>query len=73
MLRDLGLCNNLSAGLYHVAPGFGFFTISVDLTEEALGCVDSIITLVFQVSYFFARQVFEIGSYILYQIINVIG
>ncbi|KAK7590251.1 hypothetical protein V9T40_001864 [Parthenolecanium corni] len=48
VLRDLGLCNNLSAGLYHVAPGFGFFTISVDLTEEALGCVDGIITLVFQ-------------------------
>lgn len=59
MLRELGLCNKLSAGLHHVAPGFGFFTISVDLTEEALGCVDSIISLVFQVSDCLARQVFQ--------------
>lgn len=70
MLRDLGLCNNLSAGLYHVAPGFGFFTISVDLTEEALGCVDGIITLVFQVSYFFCQTTWSLTVLPLFLIFN---
>ena len=49
VLRERGLCNNLSAGLSHSAPGFGFFVVSVDLTEEAMNCIDDIITLVFQV------------------------
>lgn len=50
VLREKGLCNNLSAGLSYVAPGFGFFVITVDLTEEAMNRIDEIITLIFQVN-----------------------
>lgn len=49
VLRERSLCNNLSAGLSFAAPGFGFFVITVDLTEEAMNRIDEIITLVFQV------------------------
>ncbi|XKL64356.1 hypothetical protein PGB90_004442 [Kerria lacca] len=48
VLRERSLCNNLSAGLFQIAPGFGFFNISVDLTEEAVNRIDEIITLLFQ-------------------------
>lgn len=49
VLRDKSLCNSLSAGLSFTAPGFGFFTVSADLTEEAMDKIDEIITLLFQV------------------------
>ncbi|XP_065207037.1 insulin-degrading enzyme [Planococcus citri] len=48
ILRERSLCNSLSAGLSYTAPGFGFFTINADLTEEAMDKIDDIITLVFQ-------------------------
>ncbi len=51
VLREKGLCNSLTAGLSHTAPGFGFFTVTVDMTEKAMDCVDEIITLLFQVGF----------------------
>lgn len=46
-LKARGLCSSLSA-YYDCVDGFGFFHISVDLTEDALNRLDEIPQLVFQ-------------------------
>jgi len=47
-LRTRGWCNNLVGGVRHGSKGFSFFGINVDLTEEGMNHVDSIVKLVFQ-------------------------
>lgn len=49
-LKARGWSNNLIAGNRPASRGFGFFGISVDLTEEGLKHIDDIIELIFQVS-----------------------
>lgn len=47
-LKERGWSNNLVAGNRPAPRGFGFFGISVDLTEEGMNHVEEIIKLVFQ-------------------------
>lgn len=47
-LKLRGWCNNLVGGQRSGANGFMFFGINMDLTEEGLGHVDDIITLMYQ-------------------------
>lgn len=47
-LRKRGWCNSLVGGAGGSVKGFGFFDITVDLTEEGFDHVDDIITLIFQ-------------------------
>lgn len=47
-LKQRGWCNNLVGGASSSAKGFGFFEITVDLTEEGIDHVDEIIKLIFQ-------------------------
>jgi insulysin len=47
-LKSLGWCSFLSGYYTRGAEGFGFFKISVDLTEEGILKIDEIIMLVFQ-------------------------
>lgn len=48
VLKAKGWCNSLMGGARRGPRGFGFFVISVDLTEEGINYVDDIVTLVFQ-------------------------
>lgn len=47
-LKSRGWCNNLVGGASSSAKGFGFFEISVDLTEVGFDHIDDIIKLIFQ-------------------------
>lgn len=47
-LKTRGWCNNLVGGASSSAKGFGFFEITVDLTEEGFEHIDEIIKLIFQ-------------------------
>ncbi|XP_055383724.1 insulin-degrading enzyme-like isoform X1 [Condylostylus longicornis] len=47
-LKKQGWCNDLTAGHSNISRGFGFFEISVDLTEEGFNNVDQIVHLIFQ-------------------------
>lgn len=47
-LKTRGWCNNLVGGASSSAKGFGFFEITVDLTEVGFEHVDEIIKLIFQ-------------------------
>ncbi|KAL7034103.1 hypothetical protein ACKWTF_007861 [Chironomus riparius] len=47
-LKSRGWCNNLVGGASSSAKGFGFFEISVDLTESGFENIDDIIKLIFQ-------------------------
>ncbi|KNC32106.1 Insulin-degrading enzyme [Lucilia cuprina] len=47
-LRRLGWCNDLLAGHQNTLNGFGFFEISIDLTQEGINHVDDIVEIVFQ-------------------------
>ncbi|XP_049939528.1 insulin-degrading enzyme [Schistocerca serialis cubense] len=47
-LKAKGWCNSLIGGYRTGSRGFGFFVINVDLTEEGIEYVDSIVELVFQ-------------------------
>lgn len=47
-LKKQGLCNNLMGGYSTAARGWGFFEISVDLTEEGFENTDKIIKIIFQ-------------------------
>lgn len=48
-LKRRGWCNNLLAGHTTSARGFGFFDITVDLTQEGLENVEEITKIIFQV------------------------
>lgn len=50
-LKSRGWSNNLVAGNKPTSRGFGFFGITVDLTEEGMKHVDDIIELIFQVRF----------------------
>lgn len=54
-LKRRGWSNNLLAGHTTSGRGFGFFDITVDLTQEGLENVDEISKIIFQVriEYFF--------------------
>ncbi|XP_054168721.1 insulin-degrading enzyme-like [Oppia nitens] len=47
-LKSRGWCTILNGYDRRGAKGFGFFNVSVDLTEEGIECIDDIITLIFQ-------------------------
>ncbi|KAK9703223.1 Insulinase (Peptidase family M16) [Popillia japonica] len=47
-LKERGWCNSLVAGNRPAPRGFGFFGISVDLTEEGIKHIDDIVKLIFQ-------------------------
>jgi insulysin len=47
-LKKRGWCNNLVGGASSSAKGFGFFEITVDLTEEGFEHIDDICKLIFQ-------------------------
>lgn len=47
-LKQRGWCNSLMAGHSTAARGFGFFEVTVDLTQDGLAHVDDIVTVVFQ-------------------------
>lgn len=47
-LKSRGWCNNLVGGASSSAKGFGFFEITVDLTEQGYDHADDIILLIFQ-------------------------
>lgn len=47
-LKQRGWCNSLMAGPGNVARGFGFFDVTVDLTQDGLQHVDDIVLCVFQ-------------------------
>lgn len=47
-LKKRGWCNNLVGGASSSAKGFGFFEITVDLTEEGFDHIDDICKLIFQ-------------------------
>lgn len=47
-LRRRGWCNSLVGGPRHGAKGFGFFTVTVDLTLEGIEHGDDIVELIFQ-------------------------
>lgn len=47
-LKRLGLCNTLMGGYATAGRGFGFFDISVDLTEQGFEDIDTVIKTVFQ-------------------------
>lgn len=48
LLRRNGLINSLAAGTHRFAPGIAEFFISIDLTEEAMNCIECIVTHIFQ-------------------------
>lgn len=48
-LKSRGWSNSLLAGHNTLARGFGFFDITVDLTQEGFENIDKIITIIFQV------------------------
>ncbi|KAJ6645539.1 Insulin-degrading enzyme [Pseudolycoriella hygida] len=47
-LKNKGWCNSLLAGHSPSARGFGFFDVSVDLTQEGFDNVNEIIKIIFQ-------------------------
>jgi secreted Zn-dependent insulinase-like peptidase len=57
-LKSKGLSSNLEAGARIGARGFGFFSVTVDLTAEGLNNTDDIVDLIFQVfsSYILTSQ-----------------
>lgn len=57
-LKERNWCEELGAG-YRDIPGFSFFFVEINLTEEALNHIDEIVKLLFQVVYYPARIVIQ--------------
>ncbi|KAG8271133.1 hypothetical protein J6590_069509 [Homalodisca vitripennis] len=58
-LRSRGWCNSLVGGVRHGSKGFSFFGINVDLTEQGIQHIDSIVKLVFQTDHCFDLDISE--------------
>jgi len=51
LLKKKGWANELGAGPYHGGIGFGFFKVTIDLTESGLGKIFYLETLIFTINF----------------------